>query len=657
MRLPGVVVDNGAITIQGKSGVRVLIDDRIQQFSGEQLMAILKSIPASMIDKIEILKNPPVKYDAAGNAGMLNIVTKKVKLYGFSGSVNASNQQGFYDTQMGGFSLNYKGKKLTFFSGANVNNNFQRNTNHKQRAVTDNGLTTSIDEHSNEKEGGIAASIFAGLDWYVNEKNTIGVRVEDMPGSTNRVRIGTSNISDHSLGYDQLTFKGSIPNTWNYIYTNVNAEHLFDTAGTKLKFNTDYYGPYADYYGGTYQNNFNNQSTGAMALPPSDFLNTNRISFSTLLSRLDFEKNFSKTFRVEAGAKSSFQDMQSNYQLQNLNNTTGNYVTDTNYTNKFTYKEQILAAYLNLQKQLKKFSFQGGLRAENTDIHTLSVTSGIAYTRQYFNLFPTTSIGYSKNDKHTFQLSFNRRIDRPDYNAFNPYRQFFGNLLSYGQGNPFLFPSYTNNYEISHNYKGMIGASFSYARTENYIFNYPVQNDSTKQSNFKLGNLKTAETYALSFFVQKDLLKWWTLSLNATGYYFSFNGTINGVKYVSAAPAAYGYLSNMINLPAGLKVEVSALYISPWLNTVNSTKARGAVNFAIKKSFLGDKLTVSAGVNDLFFTLGVTNNVFVPNQLYRVQVTNDTRRVVTALNWNFGKVKVQQRDQKSDEAEKKRLSH
>jgi hypothetical protein len=654
MRLPGVVVSDGVISIQGKSGVRVLIDDKIQQLSGDQLIGVLKSMSASMIEKIEILKNPPVKYDAAGNAGMINIVTKKIKLTGLSGSVNLSNQQGFYDTKIGGITLNYKGKKFTFFSGANINNEFQNNINNQYRAVTYNGVTTTLNQHSREKDGGIVGSAFVGIDWYANDKNTIGVRVEDMPGSTNRVRVGANNISDNSLGYNQLAFTASVPNTWNIIYTNLNAEHLFDTLGTKLKFNADLYDPFVDVYGGFYQNNLNN-ANGTMVMPRNNFNNYNTLTFITLLTRLDFEKKLSKTFSLEAGAKTSFQNMQSVYTLQNQNDTTGQYITNPTFTNTFTYKEQIMAGYVNLQKQIKKFSLQAGLRAENTDIHTLSITNGIGYTRQYFNLFPTASVGYNKNDKHNFQLSFNRRIDRPDYNSFNPYRQFFGSLLAQGQGNPFLYPAYTNNYEISHNYKGIVGGSFSYSRTTNYIFGYQTQNDSTKQTLGKIANLKYAETYALSLFVQKDITKWWTLSLNATGFYFGFNGTVNEVNYTRSAPAAYGYMSNMINLPKNFKVEISGLLLSPWLDAFGHYKSRGSLNFAVKKSFFDDKLNFSVGVNDLFFTLGVKNTAYVPNQVYQVSVTHDTRRLVTALTWSFGKIKVQQRDINNNDPDKKRI--
>jgi hypothetical protein len=654
MRLPGVIVTDGVISIQGKSGVKVLIDDRVQQLSGPQLMGILQGMSASNILKIEILKNPPVKYDAAGNAGIINIVTKKIKITGFSGSANFSNRQGFYDTQQGGVTLNYKAKKFTFFSGFSIDDNNQHNVNNKLRAITDNGVTTTLTEHSAIKEGGPAANIFAGLDWFVNDKNTIGVRVEDIPGSTHNIRIGHDNISDNSLGYNGLDFKSSVPNTWNYIYTNFNAEHLFDTAGTKLKFNGDFYGPYNDLYPGSFQNNF--YTNGAVSAPPSDFTNSNTIHVNTLLTRLDFEKKISKTFSLEAGAKGSFDNMNSMYTLKNLNPATGAYVTDTNYTNNFTYKDQILAAYVNLQKQLKNFSLQGGVRAENTHLQTLSITSGIAYKRNYFNMFPTASVGYNYKDKHNFQLSFNRRIDRPDYNNYNPYRQFFGNLLGYSIGNPSLYPAYTDNFEISHNYKGMVGGSFSYSRTSNYMFGYTTQNDTTKQAVARIGNLKTYETYALSMFFQKDLVKWWTLSVNITGYYFKFSGTVNNTYYANSGPSGYGNISNSINLPKNFKLEVSGVYLTPWLSGVNSTKSRWAANFSIKKSFLNDRLNFSAGVNDLFFTLGTRNSVYIPGQTYKVNVTFDTRRIVTAVTYNFGKVKIAQRDIKDNE-DKKRIGH
>jgi iron complex outermembrane recepter protein len=656
MKLPGVTVDNGVITIQGKQGVRVLIDDRTQQFSGAQLMGILKSISAANVQKIEILKNPPVKYDAAGNAGIINIVTKKLKLTGFSGSANLSYQQGFYSTQIVGINLNYKGKNFAFFSGFSFNNDIHQTVNHFDRTLSDSTHSISFHQQSKERDGGIYANIFVGADWYINSKNTIGFRVEDMPGNTDRLRVGSTDISDNSLGYQKLSFSGDVPNVWNVVYTNINAEHLFDTIGTKIKFNADYYGPFVDAYGGIYKNNFNTVDN-VRALPPQNFNNTNTLTFSTLLTRLDFEKKFKKELSLEAGAKGSFQDMGSDYKMSVYDNNTGVFVNDSNFTNKFHYKEQILAGYLNLQKQIKRVSLQFGLRGENTNIHTLSITSGIAYTRLYFNVFPTISIGYNKSDKHNFQLSYNKRIDRPDYGVFNPYRYFYGNLLSQGIGNPNLFAAYSNNVEFSYNYKGGFGQSLSYLRMNNFIFYYPIQNTSDKTTISTWGNLRVFEQVAYSVFFQKDIKKWWNTSINATAFYFAFDGYINGIRYNNGAPSAYVYASSTFILPKNFKIEIGGIYYSQWLNASNAIKPKGMINFAIKKTFFKDKMDLSIGMNDAFFSMvNKSNSIYNTSQVYHTVVTYDTRRFVTSLNYNFGKVKVQQRDVKDNETQK-RLGH
>ncbi|MGZ3863693.1 MAG: outer membrane beta-barrel protein [Bacteroidia bacterium] len=655
-KLPGVTIDNDVISIQGKQGARVLIDDRIQQFSGAQLMAILKGISASNVEKIEILKNPPVKYDASGNAGLINIITKKIKLTGFSGSANAAVQQGFYGTQIAGLNLNYKGRKISFFSGFTVNNDIRQIRNHFERKLSDSLHTISFDQNSAEKSGGFTANIFAGADWFIDSKNTVGVRIEDMPGSTARTRIGNNTVSDTLLGYKRLDFTGTIPNTWNVVYTNINAEHLFDTVGTKLKFNADYYGPFYDIYGGDYKNSFYN-GNGLTAMPPQNFTNTNVLKFSTLLARLDFEKKFKKDLSLEAGAKGSFQDMHSDYVMKVFDNNSQQYVTDSNFTNQFVYKEQILAAYLNLQKQIKKINLQAGVRVENTEVQTLSITSGIAFTRSYFNLFPTASISYTKNDKHNFMISYNRRIDRPDYNSFNPYRFFYGNLLSQGTGNPYLLPAYSNNYELSHNFKGSIANTISYSRVTNFIYGYPIQNTKDKTTISTVGNLNTFELYSYSLFVQKDIKKWWMININSTAFYFAFNGNINGTKFKDGAPAAFIYASNIITLPKNFKMEISGVYWSQWMNANNMFMPRGGIDIAVRKTLLEDKMNVSIGLNDVFFSLGThTSSAYVTGQVYKTYNTYDTRRLIVNITYNFGKVKVQQRDLKQNE-EKKRLVH
>ena len=203
----------------------------------------------------------------------------------------------------------------------------------------------------------------------------------------------------------------------------------------------------------------------------------------------------------------------------------------------------------------------------------------------------------------------------------------------------------------------MIGGSFSYSRTTNIIMGYSLQDASTKVNEGKIGNLHLFETYALSAFFSKDVVKWWTLSLSVTGYYFKYTGSLGGIDFTRSAPSGYGNISNIINLPKGFKAEISGVYVSPWLSGSNKTKSRWGANFSIKRSFLKDKLNVSAGINDIFYTLGLRTINYIPGQTFNVNVTLDTRRFTVGATYTFGKIKIEQRNIKGNGEDKKRLGH
>ena len=231
VRLPTVSVQDDNISIQGKPGVKILIDGKLQQLSGSQLINILKSINASQIEKIEILKKPPVKYDAAGTGGLINIKLKKVKLVGFSGSVFGSFSQGFYGNPEGGFSVNYKGEKFNFFSGLTAIKQLLHKDFKELRIVNYDTLTTTIFQHYIETEHNNVASYNIGADWFINKNNSIGVKVSGAAGLESDDRESITSISDNSLGYKTLQYNFKKPNPWIYPEFNINAEHLFDTAG------------------------------------------------------------------------------------------------------------------------------------------------------------------------------------------------------------------------------------------------------------------------------------------------------------------------------------------------------------------------------------------------------------------------------------------
>ena len=652
IRLPGVSIDeNNTINIQGRSGVKILIDDRIQQMSNSQLINLLKSMNASGISKIEVLKNPPLRYDAAGTAGLINIRTKRIKLVGFSGLANYNYSQGYYGNQYADLSLNYRGKKLVFYSTLTYDKQVLYHNHRLYKTIRTAKDTTVLDNRMDNYDGGVYYAGRVGLDWFLNSKNTVGVKATMEGGIGFERDNGTNYISNNDLGFERLIFKTFINNPWNYSNINFNAEHLFDTIGSKLVFSSDY-SPNFDIYSGTFDNWFTDNS-GNYVLQPYYYINTNLVKSNIVSSKLDFTKKTLSGLAVEAGIKGTMADLSSRYDLHNKNNSTGEFILDTSFTNEFSYHEELTAAYFNLVKEWKGFVFQAGLRGENTHIIVENSSRTLRYTRDYFNLFPAGSIEYNKNENHNFQLSYNRRIDRPDYGQFNPFR-YRNSLFQSSKGNPALLPEYSNSLELTHTFKGALTNSFSYSTINHFLLDLTLQNDSTKETTAYVDNLSKADRFAYSIFLNAPVRKWWTLTLNGTASYLNVEGLLLGQSYKSNG---YFYMAALTNefLIKKTKIEINGRYIGPRFNGVWMNGPRWGIYMAIKKSYFNERLNVVMGINDVFFSMIGSNKIKIQNQDWFIKATNDSRRFKISLTYNFGKVKVEERNVSSNEEEKGRL--
>ena len=642
-RLPGVTVSDGEISIQGKGGVKVLIDGKIQTLAGSQLMNVLKSMNASQIEKIEVLKKPPVKYDAAGTGGMINIKTNKLKLVGFSGSVFGTYSQGFYGNPSGGFNLNYKGRKFNFFSGFTAAKEWIHGTEDFKNEFNYNNNISTTQANNINKEHHHSETYNLGADWFINKYNSIGIKMNGAFGMGNVDNFSNTNFSDTLLGYQKLMLTSQKPNPWIYPEFNVNAEHLFDTAGTALRFSANY-NPYWDIYAANFDNHYLN-SNNQDVTTPNIFKTSNTLTFNNTSALLDFEKEFKKEFKVELGIKHSYQEMHSDYFYKSQNYTTGEYITDSAYTNIFNYQQNISAGYINLSKQYKKLSLQAGVRGENTIISTLSQSNGLGFSRQYFNLFPLASIDYKKSDNHTFSLSYNKRVNRPDYNMFNPFITVL-NTLTARKGNPFLKPEYSHDIGFTYSYKTWMNHSFNFSRINNVFLGYNTQDDATKSYISTATNLKWANIYSYNLFLQKDIYKWWSANLSATAYNINVNGIINNLPYSYSTSAVELNLYSRLSLSKGYMIELSGFYLSPFLEGIYQTKSRSFVNVAFKKTLLDEKLSIALAFNDIFWGQIRNTNVNYQNINMTGRQTFDTRRINISINYNFGKLKVEQRQVK-----------
>jgi hypothetical protein len=326
------------------------------------------------------------------------------------------------------------------------------------------------------------------------------------------------------------------------------------------------------------------------------------------------------------------------------------------YTNGFEYKEQITAAYVNLMKEYKKFSFQAGMRGENTIVKAGSIKKDVMYTRDYFNLFPMVSVNYNPSQKHSFQLSYNRRINRPSYSSFNPYK-YFVNLFVSVQGNPYLLPEYHQSIEFTHGLHSSFYNTLGFSVINNFFYGYPFQNDSTKETLQKTGTLAEAYDYSYSMYLQHEIKKWWNVSFNGIATYLQFAGKIEEKDYSGNALQFRFFINNQLSLPKSLKLEVAARYFAPTNVVIYQKGPMFALDLGIRRNFFKNKMSITVGMNDIFYTWVVTDKVQYDNINSRFRATYDTQRFKANITYNFGKVKVQQRQTKSNQEEKGRLEH
>jgi hypothetical protein len=268
-------------------------------------------------------------------------------------------------------------------------------------------------------------------------------------------------------------------------------------------------------------------------------------------------------------------------------------------------------------------------------------------------LFPTASVDYNVSEKHNWQLAYNRRINRAEYTNFNPFKQ-FRSMLTYVQGNPYLQPQYTNNMEFRHVYKGRITNSLNFSEMRNYFFIYNIENKKSKELVFYNGNLNRASIYSYNLFFQQDFFKRWNCSFGVGVHYFYCKGSVNQLNYSNKFINSNFYTNNQITLNKNTKLEIGGWMVGPWMDGVVTYQPRGSLNIGINKTLLKEKLIINLSMQDVLLTQPVTSLIDYNGQYSSALHRWDSRRVQINIEYNFGKVKVQEKSLKENE-EKSRI--
>lgn len=641
---PGVTVDNdGNISLRGKAGVIIMIDGKPTYLSPADLANMLKNMPASAMEQIEIMTNPSSKYDASGNAGIINIKTKKGRASGLNGSIMAGFTAGLYKPReafyvtpksQNSINFNYRKNKINFFGNYNPNYFRGKGTLDIERRFFDdnNAIAGYSDVNTRFKFGNNNHTLKLGVDYFADKKNTYGIVASGFifNGHPTPVTINSLSDANHQPMSTMLSLTEN-KSHFNNFSTNFNYRHVFDTAGRELTVDLDYIG-----YRNTSNMLLTTEFYDASGQQSSDplLLNGHLPSNINIYSiKSDYTHPFRKGGRFEAGIKSSYvrNDNLVDYQRLYIDK----WIPDAR-SNHFIYDENINAAYVNVNKQVKKWNLQGGLRLENTIAEGFQVTNDSTFRRNFTNLFPSAFVSYAINTKNSLTVSYSRRITRPNYQDLNPFTYFLDSL-SYRQGNPYLLPQFTHNIELSHSYKGKLITTLNYNNTTDVISQIFKQNAQTKIVYFTADNVARFTNMGISITAPIPVTKWWNANLFTNVYNNHYKGIYNGSALDIAYTSFTVNVTNTFTIKKGFTAELSGFYRGKGVDQLTINEPVYQVSLGGQKNVLKNKATVRLNIRDPFAWQRYRGITEYGNIYAQIHARFDARQVTTTFTYRFGK--------------------
>ena len=640
-KAPGVMVDkDGNISLKGKQGVVIMMDGKPAYLSGQQLTNLLKGMPSSAIEQIEIMTNPSAKFDASGNSGIINLKTRKNKMLGFNGNYSGSYSQGIYARYATSINLNYRKGKVNLFGNYGY---FQRtgyenisiNRNFRNSATKE--IETIFDQNSIMKGAGNSQNAKVGLDFYADKKTTFGAVLSGYLNPRNNSSNNTTLLKNKNGGIDSvLNAIGKEKNKFSNFGANLNFRRILDSTNKEITADFDYRA-YTQATNQFFTNNYLNadfskrrNSSELRGDLPSDIkIYSGRVDYSMPI----------KGGKFEAGVKSSYVTTDNNARYEN--NTGSGFTTDYGKTNHFIYKENINAVYVNFNKQLnKKWGVQTGLRMENTiaDGHQLGNAQrpDSSFTRNYTDFFPTVYISYQANKNNNFNLNFGRRIDRPSYQDLNPF-YYFLDEYTYKVGNTLLRPQFTNSVEFSHTYKGFLTTTLNYSKTTDVFADALDQINSERKTFLSKKNIATRENLGLAISANFPVSKVWSANLYGNVFNNKYYGSLNTAILDVNATMFMINANNQFKFKKGWSAELSGFYRSKGIEGQLVANSMWQVSTGVQKQILKNKGSLKLSLGDIFYTQKFSASVKYQDIDMKIRGINDTRRGTLTFTYRFGK--------------------
>jgi|SRR5690554_52479 len=621
--IPTVNVDqDGNISLRGNQNVRVLVDGRPTNIDPAQL---LKQIPSSSIKRIELITNPSAKYNPEGMSGIINIVLHKNSNDGFNGNFNAGITFGEVPKFNNSLNMNYRKGKVNFFGTAGGNLGEYLNSGDIYR--TDQNSRTLIDI-SNDNESWLYK---LGMDYFINDKNTVSFFVSqnflEGEGKVDTYTLYPDNNFDDITQFSKY-FTDNKTTTYNLAY-----KHLFNDSGHTLDFEGNF-----NTYEQPQHANFNTIIENIGESVYDDYIDDKR---DLLTLNLDYVNPLSEKSKLELGAEVRTTRSENHYQTDNELN--------PNQASKYNYDMDIYSAYATFGQNFEKFSYQLGARFESFSVEA-RLADEVIYEEDYFTLYPSAFVTYSLNDTNSLQMSYSRRVDRPNLNQTKPIREFATPTVT-GIGNPELDPQFTNSIELNYTKvlnKGSITAGVFYRNIQDEINRTFYEDEQTENPNdfiMSYANFDDNSAYGFEVSANYKPTKWWDLqpAIDFSGIsqkgliqvYDPITDTSNFEIVEVDANAFNARINNNFKVAKGLTLTLFGFYRGAVEGVQNDSKEMYKIDSGARYSMLDNKLTFSLRFNDMFNTMRyrfTSTNPFVANG----EFTWESRTVYFGINYMFG---------------------
>lgn len=656
---PGVVVDKDEnLSVSGKNGVQVYIDGRPTPLAGQDLANYLKTLQSAQIESIEIITNPSARYEAAGNAGIINIRLKKNKSFGTNGSVTAGYNIGTYSKYNGGFSLNHRNRNINLYGNYNYNNSKNGNNQTIYRTVLD----SLFDQRTDMVFTNVSHNFKVGADYTLNKQSSLGAIVN---GSFTAPELSNNSHTDiiyqptHTLNR-KLVASNRSDMKRNNSTVNLNYNYT-GKEGKVLTLNADY--GYYDLSTDQLQpNTYYDAAGNKLSAITYQMIAPTAIHISSLKG--DWEQDFAKG-KLGFGGKVAYIDADNDFKRYNV--TAAGNELDKDRSNQFGYNEHINAAYLNYNRALKGLMLQAGLRVENTTSEGESnglkneggtyVGTTSTFERSYTDFFPSAAITFNKNPKKQWNLAYSRRIDRPAYQDLNPF-EFKLDEYTFQKGNTALRPQYTNSASLSYTYNFKLNMKLSYSHVKD-MFTQILDTAEKSRTFISKRNLASQDVVSLNL-SYPFMYKTFTSFANLTTNYSKYNADFGAGRAIDLEAFGLSFFSQN-SLKFGKTktwtAELTGFYNAPSVYMGNfRAKTLWSIDMGMQKTVLQGKGTVKASVSDVFNTLQFRGTSEFAGQVSRVTSRWESQQAKLSFTYRFGNNQVKgarQRATGADEENKR----